>query len=181
MCCSYPSPPYLKIIVHAFFLQSFIFFLFFFNFLAFFRSAVSLHAVTLFFLTATNNGSILFLTYQTNPFYSLFTLFSHPISPLPPFYLETYTMPHHFLSAIHCHKFLGLSVHFLQFILVPLNYSSAIQNNGDCLSVQCHYLVPLIQFTLQNKFCPTEILTPELIFHFLFFYSVILQYHQVYI
>ena len=60
-------------------------------------------------------------------------------------------------------------------------YSSTIPHNGDTPSVQCHYLIPSIQFSLQNQYCPPEILIPELIFHFLLFYSVILQYPQVFI
>ena len=48
-------------------------------------------------LTATSNVSVLFLTYQPRIFSSFFTLFSHPISFLPRFLLETYkptTSPH---------------------------------------------------------------------------------------
>ena len=62
-----------------------------------------------------------------------------------------------------------------------LQYSSTMPQNGDCQSFQCHYLIPSIQFTLQNQFCLPEILIPELIFHFLFCYLVILQYPQVFI
>ena len=60
---------------------------FFFNSL---RSIVSLYALVLFVLTATGIGSILFLTYQPRLFTSLFRLFSHSISHLPSFFLETY-------------------------------------------------------------------------------------------
>ena len=40
---------------------------------------------------------------------------------------------------IHCHKFPGLSVLFLQFILIPFRYSSTIPQNGDSPSVLCYY------------------------------------------
>ena len=40
---------------------------------------------------------------------------------------------------IHCHKFSGLFVNFLQFVLIPLKYSSTTPYNGDWSSVQCHY------------------------------------------
>ena len=82
---------------------------------------------------------------------------------------------------IHCHESPALSVHFLQFILIPLKRSSIIPHNGDCPSVQYHCLISSIQFNLQNQFFPPEILIPQLIFHFVFFYSVILQYPQVFI
>ena len=65
--------------------------------------------------------------------------------------------------------------------LFHYSYSSTIPQNGDCLGFQCHYLIPAIHFTLQNQFCRPKILILELIFHFLFFYSVILQYPQVFI
>ena len=86
-------------------------------------------------------------------------------------------MQRNFLGAIlYSHKFPGLSVLFLQFIPTLLRYSSTFPHNAVCLSVQCHYLIPSIQFSFQNQFCPPETLNPGLIFHFLFFYSVILQY-----
>ena len=48
-------------------------------------------------------------------------------------------------------------------------------------TVSLYVKVLLFQFTLQNQFCPPEILIPELIFYFLFFYYVILQYSEVFI
>ena len=58
------------------------------------RSSLSSHIIILLVFTAISNGSILFLTYEPRPFSSLFTLFSHPISPLLPFFLETQPRNH---------------------------------------------------------------------------------------
>ena len=112
------------------------------------RSTVSTFVIVLLVLTATSNGSILFLTYQPRPFLSLFTLFSHPISPLQSFFQETYI---HETSYFGCNSlfivinFLGLSVHFLQFMLILLRNLGTIPHNGDCSSVQRYYLIKIIK------------------------------------
>ena len=148
-----------KLSMHSF-CNLFIFFCSSLIFLNSLESAVSSCVIFLLVLTASSNGFIFFTLH------TIFTsIFSRNIQPCNiTSWVEFF---------IHCHKFLGLSVHFLQFILIPLKYSSTIPQNGDCPSVQCYYLIPSIQFT-------PKILIPKLIFHFLFFYSVILQYPQVF-
>ena len=125
------------------------------------RSTVSTFVIVLLVLTSTSNGSILFSTYQPRPFSSLFTLFSHPISPLQSFFQETHPCSIIFWVQffIHCHKFPGISVHFLQFMLVLLRNLGTIPHNGDCSSVQRYYLIKIIKiinitiFYLSNCWC----------------------------
>ena len=102
--------PCILFAVHSFFLCSSLVFL---NSL---WPNVTLFVIVPLVLTATSNGSRLFLTHQPSPFSSLFTLFSHPVSPIPPFFLEPYNRVTSLLGCnffIYCHKFRGLSVHFL--------------------------------------------------------------------
>ena len=94
------------------------------------------------------------------PTYAIFFIlhtFSTSSKSFPPFSPETYNP---------ATSLLGCNSLFLQFILIPVKYSSTIPHNGDCPSIQRHYLVPFIHFTLLNQFCLPEILIPELIFHF---------------
>ena len=67
----------------------------------------------------------------------------------------------------------------MQFI-IPRKYSSPTPHNGDGQSVQRHYLIPSIQFNLQNQFCPTEISFLNSSFISCSF-IVILQHPQVFI
>ena len=126
-----------------------------------------------------------FLTYHPSPFSSLFTLFLHPISPLRPFFHETHNCATSLLGCnslfiiINFLVFLYISCSlFLFYLRIPAPY---LKTDTAQASVQCHYFILFIQFTLQNQFFPPEILIPELIFHFLFFHSIILQYTQVFI
>ena len=91
-----------------------IFSFFFFSFLEFFRVNCSSCAIALLGLTASSNGSILFLTYHPRPFSSLFTLFSHPISHLPPFLLGTYNRA---TSLLGCNS-LFIVINFLFFLSI---------------------------------------------------------------
>ena len=75
--------PCILFAAYSFFLSSLVF-------LNSLGSTVSSCLIVLLVLTATSNGSILLLMYHPRSFSSLITLFSHPISPLPPFFLETY-------------------------------------------------------------------------------------------
>ena len=132
------------------------FFLFFlFSFLELFRVNCFLCVIALLVLTATSNGSILFLMYQPKPISSFFIpvfTFNNSSSTIFPRNTQPCNITSSVKFFIHCHKFPGLSVHFLQFILIPLGYSSTIPHNGDCASVRRHYLIPSIQFTLQISF-----------------------------
>ena len=58
-----------------------------------------------------------------------FSQFSHPTGPLLPFFpnnIQMCNITSWVQVFIHCHKLPGLSVHFLQFILIPLKYSNTI-------------------------------------------------------
>ena len=149
---------------------------FFFNSL---RSIVSLYALVLFVLTATGIGSILFLTQAI--YFTLQTVFTFNKSSsiIFPRNIQLCIIISWRQFFIHCHIFPGLSVHFLQFI-IPLKYSSPTPHNGDGQSVQRHYLIPSIQFNLQNQFCPTEISFLNSSFISCSF-IVILQHPQVFI
>ena len=85
--------------------------LIFFNSLG---SIVSSCVVILLVLTAASNGSRLFLRYHPRLFSSLFTLFSHPISHLPPFFLETCNRA---ISLCGCNS-LFIVISFLVFLSV---------------------------------------------------------------
>ena len=78
------------------------------------RSTVSTFVIVLLVLTSTSNGSILFSTYQPRPFSSLFTLFSHPISPLQSFFQETYIRAASFFG---CNS-LFIVINFLVFLSI---------------------------------------------------------------
>ena len=112
MCYSYPCPPYLQQIVLVFFLQS-IFCLLLYCFLEFFKVNYFLVCYSSTFLIATSNGSILFLTYQIMPFSSLFTLFSHPISPFHHFSQKHTTVT----SRLGCNS-LVIVINFLVFLSI---------------------------------------------------------------
>ena len=94
--------------VHSFFLCSSLVFL---NSLGL---NVSSCVIALLVLTATSHHSILFLMYHPRPFSSLFMLFSHPISPLPPFLLETYNRA---TSLLGCNS-LFIVINFLAFLSI---------------------------------------------------------------
>ena len=104
--------------------------------------------------------------------------FVFAISPLPPFFLETCN---HATSLLWCNNLLIVIV-FLVFLSVggPLLFHLPIPAPYFIMETP-HDLVLSIEFTRQNQFWPPEIFIPKLIFHFLFFYSVIFQYHQVFI
>ena len=75
---------------------------------------VSSCVIILLVLSAPNNGSILFLMYQTRTFSLLFKLISHPIIPLPPFFLETYNYA---TSILECNSLL-IVINFLIFLSI---------------------------------------------------------------
>ena len=99
--------PCILFAVRSFFLCSLVF-------LNLLESTVSSCVIVLLVLTATSKGAILFLTYQSRPFYSLFTLFSHSISPVPPFFLETYS---HVATLVGCNS-LFIVINFLVFLSI---------------------------------------------------------------
>ena len=192
MCCSYPCPPYLQQTVHCpcisfgihSFIHSFIFFLCLsLVFLNSLWSTVSSCIIVLLVLTATSNGSVLFLTYHPRQFSSLRTLFSHQVL-FHHFFLETYKRATSFLR----YKPLFIIINFLVFLSIPFSsFLFYLQIPVPYLKIETAQVFSVIilffsiQFTLQKQFYSTEILIPELIFHFMFFYSVILQYPQVFL
>ena len=104
-------------------------------------STVSLCVIVLLVLTATKNGSILFLVYHHRPFCSLFTLCSHPVSPLPPFFLETYS---HATSLLGCNS-LFIFINFLVFLSISCSsFLFHLSIPASYFKMQCHYLIPSI-------------------------------------
>ena len=114
--------------VHSFFLCTSLVFL---NSLG---SNVSLCVIVLLVLTATRNGSILFLIYHPRPFYSLFTLLSHPIGPLLPFFRETYKRA---TSLLGC-NFLFIVINFMVFLSI------------SCSSFLFHLSIPAKYFKMET-------------------------------
>ena len=116
--------PCILFVVHSVFLCNSLIFL---NSLG---STASSCVIVLLVLTAASHRSILFLKYHPRPFSSLFTLFSHPISPFPPFFLETYNRA---TSLLGCNS-LFIVINFLVFL--PISCSSFLFH----LSIPAPYL-----------------------------------------
>ena len=119
--------PCILFAAHSFFLYSLVF-------LNSLGSTVSSFVIVPYVLTETSNGSnflfyficlffifyfyyYFFLTYHPSLFSSLFTLFSYPISPLPPYFLETYNCP---TSLLGCNS-LFIVMNFLVFVSVSFS------------------------------------------------------------
>ena len=94
--------------IHSFFLCSSLVFL---NSLG---STVSSCVIVQLVLTTTSSSSIMLLLYHPRPFSPLFTLFSHPISPLPPFFRKTYNCT---TSLLGCNS-LFIVIDFLVFLSI---------------------------------------------------------------
>ena len=80
---------------------------------------------------------------------------------------------------IHCLESPGLSVHFLQFILIPLKHTSTIPHNGDCPSVQYRCLFLKFSLLFKINFALLKYSSPNLFFiscSFILSYSNIPRY-----